>query len=107
MRIDIKPLSVNRCWQGRRFKTPEYKAYETELLYKLPKLKVGKEKLKLTIIVGFSNKKSDLDNICKPFQDIIQRAYSFDDSQIYKLIMTKEIVPKGKEYIDFEIGIIK
>jgi len=106
MRINIKPLSVNECWQGRRFKTDKYKAYELEMLYKLPKLDVPKGKLKLTINVGFSNKGSDLDNVCKPFQDILQKKYKFNDSQIYQLEMTKEIVKKGNEFIDFTIGII-
>ena len=29
--IEIKPLSVNTAWKGRRFKTDAYKAYEIEL----------------------------------------------------------------------------
>ena len=102
-RIEIKPLSVNKAWQGRRFKTPEYKAYETELLYKLPNFEIGKAELRLIIEVGFSNKSSDLDNICKPFQDILQKKLRFNDSQIYQLIMIKKIVKKGSEYIEFKI----
>ena len=31
MRIDIKPLSVNEAWQGRRIKTKKYKEYVAEL----------------------------------------------------------------------------
>jgi len=38
--INIKPLSVNDCWQGRRFKTKEYKAYEKEM-----KLMIKKQKM--------------------------------------------------------------
>ena len=38
MKIEIKPLSINKCFQGRRFKTNDYKNYEKELLLKLPKL---------------------------------------------------------------------
>jgi hypothetical protein len=26
----IKPLSVNKAWQGKRFKSPEYKSYENK-----------------------------------------------------------------------------
>lgn len=106
-RIEIKPLSVNKCWQGRRFKTSDYKSYKTELLYKLPKIKINpKDKLRLTIIVGFSNYKSDLDNICKPFQDILQQKYGFNDDRIYELIMFKKIVKKGNEYIEFSIDVL-
>jgi len=32
MRVDIKPLSVNEAWRGRRFKTPEYRKYERDIL---------------------------------------------------------------------------
>ena len=36
MRIKIKPLSVNDAWQGRRFKTDNYKKYERDLMLILP-----------------------------------------------------------------------
>ena len=29
----IKPLSVNECWQGQRYKTKLYKNYEFELRF--------------------------------------------------------------------------
>jgi len=101
--ISIKPLSVNNCWQGRRFKTPIYKGYEKELLLKPPKFDVPKVKLKLVIVFGFSNKLSDVDNGLKPFLDILQKKYNFDDRDIYQLNVTKEIVKKGSEFIGFNI----
>ncbi len=104
MKIKIKPLSINECFKGRRFKTDSYKIYEKTLLLLLPKLNIPKGiKLHLTIIVGYSSSGSDLDNCCKPFQDILSKNYSFNDNQIYKLSMIKEIVKKGNEYIDFDI----
>ena len=103
-RIKIKPLSVNDAWKGRRFRTDKYKAYQIEMLYTLPKLDIPKGiKLELNIHVGFSSKGSDLDNVCKPFQDILSKKYGFNDNQIYKLTMTKGIVPKKDEFISFEI----
>ena len=97
-------MSVNKAWQGRRYKTKAYQAYEEECLDKLPNnLKVGKGKLWLMITVGFSNKQSDLDNICKPFLDILQKKYEFDDNQIYRLYMHKAVVKKGCEFISFQI----
>lgn len=104
MRINIKPLSVNQSWQGKRFKTPKYIQYENDVLFMLPKLDIPKNiLLELTLKVGFSNKASDLDNICKPFQDILQKKYGFNDSQIYRLVMEKVIVNKGNDFIEFEI----
>ena len=103
MRINIKPLSVNQVWQGRRFKTPIYKKYENELLFMLPKMKIPEGKLELTIVFGFSSSASDWDNPIKPFQDILQKRYSFNDSRVYKATIIKEIVKKGQEFIEFNI----
>ena len=103
MKIDIKPLSVNQCFQGRRFKTPKYKQYETELLYLLPKINVPNGLLTLKVVFGLSSKLNDIDNGLKPFIDVLQKKYNFNDRDIYKLEVEKEIVKKGKEYIDFKI----
>jgi hypothetical protein len=45
--IKIKPLSVNKAWQGKRFKTNEYKQYEKEVSLLLPShLKIPEGRLK-------------------------------------------------------------
>ena len=100
-KIQIKPLSVNEVWKGRRFKTDKYKAYEYELSLKLPPLEIPKGKIELTLICGLSNKLSDIDNIAKPFIDVLQKVYGFNDNQIYDLHLIKQDVKKGKEYIEF------
>lgn len=106
-KIKIKALSVNDAWQGRRFKSKDYKEYEKSLFYLLPKLKVPKDKkLFLEIKVGFSNKRSDLDNIAKTFIDVLQKKYSFDDKWIYKILLNKNIVKKGQEFISFKINVL-
>jgi len=108
MKIEIKPLSINKCFQGRRFKTNDYKNYEKELLLKLPKLKVKNNiNLSLRITFGYSNKLSDIDNGLKPLIDILQLKYKFNDRNIYKLEVSKEIVKKGNEFIEFEINEIE
>ncbi len=103
VKINIKPVSVNTCWQGRRFKTPSYKNYERELLYLLPKMKVPQGQLSVIITFGVSSKASDIDNPLKPFLDILTKKYGFNDKQIYQLIVDKKDVEKGKEFIAFEI----
>lgn len=104
IKIRIKPLSINDAFQGRRFKTKLYKAYDQELDLKLPKFKVSnKDNLKLDIEVGFSNSCSDLSNIIKPFEDALQKKYGFNDNHIYEINMIKKIVKKGEEYISFSI----
>lgn len=103
MIIKIKPLSVNGAWQGKRFKTKEYKAYEQELLLTLPRYIIPSGNLEVIYEVGYSNKLSDIDNFVKPFQDILQKKYNFDDNRIYKMVVEKKIVKKGEEYIDFNL----
>ena len=102
-KIDLKPLSVNECWKGRRFKTEKYKQFEKAVFYSLPKLGDLKPPFELSYEFGFSNPGSDLDNPIKPFTDILQKKYKFNDRDIYKLNAEKVIVGKGKEYIKFKI----
>ena len=102
--IKQKPLSVNRCWQGRRFKTPEYKAYEEEVMYKLPPLSIDPRlDYRLLIEVGVSSALADLDNVVKPFLDILQKKYGFNDRDVWEIHMKKVKVQKGDEYIKFNL----
>jgi len=103
MKIQIKPLSVNEVFQGRRFRTKKYDLYEMQVRYLLPKIEIPKGKLSIKYEVGYSNKLCDIDNFIKPFQDILQKHYEFNDRMIYHLDITKVIVKKGFEYIDFVI----
>jgi len=103
-RIDIKPLSVNQAWIGKLSKTSALRKYISDVGYILPNNK--KEltgKLKLIIKFGFSSKASDIDNPLKPFIDCLQDKYDFDDKQIFELVVFKDVVKRGKEYIEFEI----
>lgn len=102
-KIIIKPLSSNKCWQGRRFKTKDYLNYETNMFKLLPKLDILNGSYQLNIIVGFSNKASDIDNILKPFIDILQKKYNFNDKDIYILHVEKQIVKKNNDFISFEL----
>ncbi len=103
--IKVKPLSVNECWKGKRYKTDKYRGYERLLMFVLlPKmLFIPEGKLQIYFKFGFSNIGSDWDNPVKAFQDILQKKYNFDDKRIYRAIVEKELVKKGQEYIKFEI----
>lgn len=100
MRIDIKPLSVNQAWQGRRFKTPEYKAFERAVLLLLKPLKVPDGDLEIVLQFGCG---FDFDNPVKPFIDCLQKKYGFNDNRIKKATIEVVAVEKGKEFIEFEI----
>ena len=100
--IKIKPLSVNKAWQGRRFKTKAYKSFESEMLLKLKPVKIsGVDTVKF--VFGVSSRLSDIDNPLKLTLDCLCKKYDFDDRDIYRLEVTKEIVAKGDEFIEIEI----
>lgn len=102
-RVVIKPMSVNLAYQGRRFRTPAYDIYEKALMLMLPKIEVPEGKLKVIYTFGFSNPASDVDNPVKPFTDILQKKYGFNDKLVYEFIVRKQIVKKGSEFVEFEI----
>jgi len=97
-------MSVNKAWLGRRRKTADYREYEVELIGLLPSdIDIPEGPLQITLQWGFSNKLSDWDNPIKPFQDILQTFYQFNDRDIWDAHVSKRIVKKGEEYIDFLI----
>ena len=103
--LNIKPLSVNQAWQGRRFKTPKYKKYAEDVTKLLPaKIDIPDGLLVVRYDFYFSNKASDWDNPIKPIQDIICAKYGINDNRIYKAIIEKHIVTKGEDRIEFEFG---
>lgn len=102
--VNIKPLSINEAFQGRRFKSPKYKAYEKECLSKLRPIKFPQGKVSLHIRYGFSNKAADLDNPTKLVVDLMQKKYNFNDKNVYEMHLYKLIVPRGKEF--WEVTII-
>jgi Holliday junction resolvase RusA-like endonuclease len=103
MKLDIKPLSINEAFQGRRFKTEKYNRYEKAVLLLLPKLQIPEPPLKLSLVFGFSNIAADLDNPAKLFIDCMQKKYGFNDKHIFELNIRKEVVKKGAEFIGFQI----
>lgn len=101
--VKIKPLSVNEAWKGRRFRSDAYKKYQSDLLYLLPKIVIPEPPYVLHITFGFSSASSDNDNPVKPFQDVLQKKYKFNDKLVHRLIVDRSQVKKGEEFIEFEI----
>ena len=103
IRVDIKPMTTNRAFKGQRYKTDEYKAFERSLLFLLPKITLPEAPYDLIYEFGYSNPANDIDNAIKQTTDVLQKKYAFNDKEIYRMVVEKVIVPKGKEYIKFEI----
>lgn len=105
--IPIKPMSVNQAWQGRRFKTAQYKAYTRNVQLLLPRDAVIPEgRLQIRFTFYLSNASADWDNPVKPLQDVIFGFYRVNDSRIYRAIVEKIIVPKGMEKTEINISAI-
>ena len=103
--LDVKPLSINQCWQGRRFKTKAYKQYEKAILLLLPSIEFTyKDEIEINIVFGFSSKTADIDNPLKPILDILQKKYGFNDRSVYRLTADKVIVPKKQEFVKIKIS---
>ena len=103
IRIRIKPLSVNDAWKGKRYKSDAYKAYQTEMLVRLPAGRLPEPPYRMYYEFGFSNSQADFDNPCKPLGDILQKKYGFNDKEIYEAHIRKVIVPKGFEYVKVRV----
>lgn len=95
--IEIKPLSVNKAWQGKRFKTQDYKSFEQEFLYTIGKHKMVKGEIEVVLEFYIKNDKAtDIDNCVKTCLDCIVKAGMIEDDRkirhldIYKYHSTRE-----------------
>ena len=100
-RINIKPLSVNEAWKGRRSKSYKYLNYERALKKLVKNTPIPETNLIAYFEFGFSSKGSDWDNCIKQIQDYLSKVNKFNDNKIYLGLGHKVIVKKGKEYIDY------
>jgi Holliday junction resolvase RusA-like endonuclease len=107
--VNIKPLSVNKAYKGRKRKTHYYKQYEDELLNLLPaEFKVpARGKIKIELEFYVSSPLADIDNPLKPLIDILQKKYGFNDKRIFILNVNKFLVAKGDEGIHIKITSIR
>ena len=91
IKLNMKPLSVNQAWQGQRYKTKMYKAYEQEALLRLPNKKTDSECLKISYDFYLKHSKiSDVGNFEKPLTDIlVKKGIIKDDRYIRQIVITK------------------
>ena len=100
MEIKIEPLSVNKCWQGRRFKTPIYKKWRelATILIKQNTKKTVSETCSIYIDFYVKNYKMvDIDNFLKPFLDALVEARAIKDDRLIETVNAKKIAVKTKE----------
>jgi len=86
--IKAKPLTVNKVWQGRRFKTKAYKDYEKEMFYLLKDIRnnqsikdiKGHVEITLEFFLKYAST-SDVDNFVKPLLDILVKDGIIEDDK--------------------------
>lgn len=103
VKIKLKPLSNNRMWKGRKFKTDDYQDFERVLLIVLRKVKpyIPEGPVAFDLRIGVSER-FDGDNAIKPILDICQKYCNhFDDVNVYDYHVQKRLVDVGNEYIQF------
>ena len=101
--IPLKALSVNRAWQGRRFKSKDYKEFEEAVSYLLKNAHQIKGTVEMHYTFYIKNYgMTDIDNLIKPIQDIIvKKGYIEDDRKI--IYLTAEKIKDNDERIEIEI----
>lgn len=106
MVLKFKPLTVNKCWRGRRFKTPEYQNYEYALLTLIKMQKPVKVSGFVEVHYKFYIKefgKSDVGNLEKPLTDIIVKAGMIDDDR-FIIKMTLEKFKSDNDQIEIYVN---
>lgn len=107
LKLNCHPLSVNQAWNGRRFKTDDYKSYEIEVSTLLQPYKNKIEYFDGLVEIKYKwylkyHKTTDYDNPIKPIQDIlVKNKIIKDDRFIYKATIEK--IPSEKDKIEIEI----
>ena len=107
----IRPMSVNAAfsvYKGKKIKSEEYRTYETKIFVELTRRKIKlnlpkKGPLSLYLEIGVSSR-FDIDNACKPFLDILQKKFNFNDNRVTRVVLEKVTVKRGEEYIRFLLG---
>lgn len=103
--LKTKCLSVNKAWRGGpRYRTQEYKDFENEVAWLLPK---NMKRIDGPVHVSYkffvkNHKMSDCDNFIKPLTDVLVKLGAMnDDRNIYKI--TAEKIPSVDEYVEISI----
>jgi len=104
IRLDLKPLSINQCWQGKRYFTPKGKEFRELCLRLIPKKKQLTGLLGIEIIVHLKKAwlKSDVDNFLKPLLDAIVEKGLVEDDRFFTDLTIRKRSAK-KDYVEIKI----
>jgi Holliday junction resolvase RusA-like endonuclease len=102
--IQIKPMSINVCFQGRRFRTSTFKKWQDLIICSLPAGSSKSKSLAMSIYIYLKDmNRSDLDNYIKPLIDCcVKKGIILDDRYIKYL----EVIKRRAKKDGFEIKIM-
>lgn len=106
----MKPITANKMWQGRRFKTPEYKAWRESFNILVPKREkhcfADKTLVEVDITLYLnlrSFKISDVDNYAKPILDALVESEVLDDDRYVNTLRITKMLTEEEEHITIYI----
>ena len=91
--VEAKPMTSNKSWQGRKFRTRDYDSYEKEILYLLPwkEQMIGFIEINYTFGISYVTQ-GDVDNFIKPLNDIlVKKGYIKDDRYVMRISAEKVV----------------
>lgn len=101
--IPLKPMSINVAWQGRRYKTKDYKAYERAFFYstKPPKEKIDGEVAVLYVLYLRYYGRTDVGNLEKPLSDLLVKRGFIEDDRFIKYLQLIKVRSKEEKMAVF------
>lgn len=103
--IPVSPVSVNKLYRGRRFKTEDYENFEDEVYYAIGKSKqknAGELFVRYTFYIK-NYSRADTANLEKGLSDILSKLGYFENDNDIKMILMVKEKTNDKEYIEVEI----
>lgn len=102
--FDKLPVSINNAYptnrQGRRFLSPEGKAWKEEVAWSFKRCKPSSKEFAVTIILEIAdNRRRDIDNGIKLILDSLTGIVWIDDRQVSQVTVTRETGLKNKTTI--------
>jgi len=106
MKIDLKAITINQCWQGRRFKAPKYTQWRKDAVLLLSQHKKYKEEIEYELTINVYTRHastSDTDNFIKPIQDALVEAGIIPDDKYIKRVICEKFKSK-EDYFEYYIS---
>ncbi|MAG45099.1 hypothetical protein CL633_04415 [bacterium] len=96
--IPITPISINKCWQGKRYKTGDYKQWRIDFSRCCKAIRTNLED-EIEVALSFylkHYKTTDIDNLIKPTLDALQDKEIIKDDRFIKKIIAEKFKVKNK-----------